>query len=79
MEDLAFSEEGLIVNLAKSKTNQLGAAEEKASTRAEEEEETVARSRAKRAKRGFLESLLKRGAGGMERCVWLDSRREIGH
>jgi hypothetical protein len=34
---------------------------------------------AKRAKRGFLESWLKRGAGGMERCVWLDSRREIGH
>ena len=30
VEDLAFSEEGLIVNLAKSKTNQLGAAEEKA-------------------------------------------------
>jgi integrase len=30
LEDLSFSEEGLIVNLAKSKTNQLGAAEEKA-------------------------------------------------
>jgi site-specific recombinase XerD len=30
VEDLAFSEEGLIINLAKSKTNQLGAAEEKA-------------------------------------------------
>ena len=30
VEDLSFSEEGLIVNLAKSKTNQLGAAEEKA-------------------------------------------------
>ncbi|WP_343217078.1 site-specific integrase [Hymenobacter profundi] len=30
IEDLSFSEEGLIVNLAKSKTNQLGAAEEKA-------------------------------------------------
>ena len=30
VKDLAFSEEGLIVNLAKSKTNQLGAAEEKA-------------------------------------------------
>ncbi|SNR96076.1 tyrosine-type recombinase/integrase [Hymenobacter mucosus] len=30
MEDLFFSEEGLIVNLAKSKTNQYGAAEEKA-------------------------------------------------
>jgi integrase len=30
IEDLNFSEEGLIVNLAKSKTNQLGAAEEKA-------------------------------------------------
>lgn len=30
IEDLAFSEEGLIINLQKSKTNQLGAAEEKA-------------------------------------------------
>jgi len=30
LQDLSFSEEGLIVNLAKSKTNQLGAAEEKA-------------------------------------------------
>ena len=30
VEDLFFSEEGLIVNLAMSKTNQLGAAEEKA-------------------------------------------------
>ena len=30
IEDFSFSEEGLIVNLAKSKTNQLGAAEEKA-------------------------------------------------
>ena len=30
VEDLSFSEEGLVVNLAKSKTNQLGAAEEKA-------------------------------------------------
>lgn len=30
LEDLSFSEEGLIINLAKSKTNQLGAAEEKA-------------------------------------------------
>lgn len=30
IEDLSFSEEGLIVNLARSKTNQLGAAEEKA-------------------------------------------------
>ncbi|TPG58936.1 tyrosine-type recombinase/integrase [Hymenobacter nivis] len=29
VKDLAFSEEGLVVNLAKSKTNQLGAAEEK--------------------------------------------------
>jgi site-specific recombinase XerD len=30
LEDLSFSEEGLVVNLAKSKTNQFGAAEEKA-------------------------------------------------
>ena len=30
IEDLSFSEEGLIVNLSKSKTNQYGAAEEKA-------------------------------------------------
>ena len=30
IEDLSFSEEGLIVNLAKSKTNQCSAAEEKA-------------------------------------------------
>ena len=29
VEDLSFSEEGLIVNLTRSKTNQLGAAEEK--------------------------------------------------
>jgi site-specific recombinase XerD len=30
VEDLTFSEEGLLINVAKSKTNQLGAAEEKA-------------------------------------------------
>ena len=30
IEDLSFSEEGLIINLAKSKTNQYSAAEEKA-------------------------------------------------